>query len=489
MMQVKKSWLSVLSALALAIALALAAPSARAAAFGPLVDKPVLAIAVAGQVVAVMVAGERGRQVITLPRDPTLPAAIEARWPDAQARAQPAPGARRHDSEVDDVLAAYDLTDADRDTPATEQLLEEEGVDEPPARRRAAETREPLAPSALAAAGSRLWMASTRGVWALEGDGVDRRWRSRGFSDRVVSLIAAAQLPDGRALVAAAIGDAVWMTDDGGARWTLAGIGATRPRALAIAPDGGAVLAAAEDGLWALGPHLPPRRLDEEGSDDVVVCAGRVVALGHGTVSRFAGGIDREPLRTGGVAARAIRCSPTDAGPWIGVAASGLISPGGGGGEWSAIGDGALEITAATVAGGEVWLGTPGGLYARVPTAGAAPPAAGTPDALESDEQALLRRPVAQAPPWLRYLPRVALLGGASAGEGRHVVYGFLLLTIPLSRRPPASGSELAAELLRRRVRAAAAARDQAQLDRSVVETIAETFHDGNETVHPAAAR
>jgi len=82
-----------------------------------------------------------------------------------------------------------------------------------------------------------------------------------------------------------------------------------------VAPGGDAILVASEDGLWAMSPRQPPRRLAEGGSDDVVICAGRAVALGQGTVSTFAAGIDGEPQRESGVAVRAIRCAPGAAGP------------------------------------------------------------------------------------------------------------------------------------------------------------------------------
>jgi len=120
----------------------------------------------------------------------------------------------------------------------------------------------------------------------------------------------------------------------------------------------------------------------------------------------------------------------------------------------------------------------------RAPAGALAPRA---PDGLDLDEQALLRHPIAVAPAWIAYLPRVSVLGGVDVGAaGRCRPAG---ADDSAGANAARAAVDLAAEILRRRARAAVAARDQAQLDQRAVETIAETVHDGDESNPPPTAR
>jgi hypothetical protein len=461
---------------------ALGAPRAQAAAYGPLLPEPVLAVATSDTTVAAIVGGGRGRQVVLLAREPTQPL-IWNRWPDEAARRPAdAPAIRRHAADVDDVISEYDLSEADRETPEFEQLLDDEGVDEKPRPLKNRADEPPLVARSLAGSAREIWLGSSRGVWAVDTTALGHRWRPRGLSDRAVSHVAVGADNEGRTTVAAISDDVVWMTDDGGANWTLAGVLTSAARALAVAPGGALLLVAAENGLWAMAPHRQPRRLDGGPADDVVACGRQVVALGGGTLRVFSATLEGEPLIVAGVPARAVRCPDGGDGPWIGLGAAGLVSRDGGR-NWRAVGEGALEITAARIDGAELWLGTPRGLYAGIverqahpPADFSAPPAR---DPLDVDEEDLLRRRIAQPPLWLSYVPRVSVLASADAGDGQRTVRAMMLLTIPFQRagrtaRAPLA-SELALEVTRRRVRSAARADDRAQLELRAVETLAET--------------
>jgi hypothetical protein len=444
--------------------------------------EPVLAVATSDTTVAAIVDSGRGRQVVLLAREPTQPL-IWNRWPDEAAR-HPAdgPAVRRHAADVDDVLSEYDLSEADRETPDFEQLLDDEGVDEKPRAPKSRADEPPLAPRTLAGSAGEIWLGSTRGVWAVDTTALGHRWRPRGLSDRAVSHVAVGADNEGHTVVAAISGDVVWMTNDGGANWTPAGVLTSAARALAVAPGAALLLVATEDGLWAMGPHRQPWRLEGGADDDVVTCGRQVVALGGGTLRIFSATLEGEPFIVTGVPARAVRCPDGGDGPWIGLGAAGLISRDGGR-SWRAVGEGALEITAARVDGAELWLGTPRGLFAgvaerlaRPPAEFSAPPAR---DRLDIDEEDLLRRRIAQPPPWLGYVPRVSVLASVDAGDGQRTVRTMMLVTIPLQRAPRMAraplASELAMEVTRRRVSAVARVTDRAQLELRAVETLAET--------------
>jgi hypothetical protein len=439
-------------------------------------------VASSGPLVAAIASSGRGRQAVLL-RRAGAQVNVESRWPDAPARSRaPNVPVRRHQADVDDVISFYDLADADRDGPELEELLDEEGVDEPARRReKATPDAEPLSPRALVAGDGQIWMATTAGVWRVDASGPGHRFEPRGLTDRNVSLIAAGANADGRALVAAVSENSVWMSEDDGQTWQLAGVATARPRALAVGPGGQQLLIGAENGLWAMSRRRPPERLSPEPIDDVVVCDGQAVALTGGALTIFPPSFEGETKTATNVAARAIRCWARGRGPWIGLGAAGLASRDGGR-TWRVVGDGALEITAAQVAGGEVWLGTPTGLFASVRGRTGKElgqlPTSPEPDPLDVDEAQLLRRPVADRSPWVSYLPRISVLTSVDVGDGQQTIRALMVMTIPLQRvqqgrRSPAG--VLAAEILRRRVAAASIGSEQTQLDLSAVETLAET--------------
>ena len=463
-----------------AAALVTAPPPAAAIAFGPLLPEPVLAVATSDRMVAAIIASQRGRQVVLLAREPEQ-SIVWNRWPDQPARiAASDPAIRRHRADVDDVLSLYDLSEADREAPEFEDLLDEEGVDEKTRQASAGDDREPLSPRALAASATQIWMASTRGVWAVDTSGPGNRWRPRGLGERDVTHIAVGAGDDGRTVVAALSDDAVWSSDDDGTSWTLAGVVTAPPRALAVAPGGRQLVVATEDGLWLMSARRQPWRLSADGADDVVTCRRQVAALGHGTLSLFSDALESDPVVVAAVAVRAVRCPADRDGPWIGIGDSGLFSRDGGK-AWTAIGDGALEISAAAIDGGEIWLGTPHGLFVGLPHPAAAPAVAefsGPParDPLDSDEEDLLSRRIARPPAWTSCLPRISLLGGLDVGGGQQTVRALLVLTIPLSRVARSrAANELAAEVTHRRVRSAVRGREETQPELHAVETLAET--------------
>ncbi|HXI56712.1 MAG TPA: hypothetical protein VNO55_11675 [Polyangia bacterium] len=458
-----------------------ASPAVRAAAFGPVLSEPIAAVASSGPLVAAITSGGRGRQAVLLRREGAQ-VNVESRWPDAPARTSaPSAVVRRHQADVDDVISFYDLADADRDGPELEELLDEEGVDEHPRGPRATPDIEPLSPRALVAGDGQIWMATTAGVWRVDASTPGHRFEPRGLGERDVSLIAAGASADGRALVAVVSENSVWMSEDDGQTWQLAGVATARPRALAIGPGGQSLLVGAENGLWAMSRRRPPERLSPEPIDDVAICDGQVVALIGGTLTIFPPSFEGETRTTTNVAARAIRCWARGRGPWIGLGAAGLASRDNGK-TWRVVGDGALEITAAQVGSGEVWLGTPTGLFASVrgrtlkePGQLPKPP---EPDPLDVDEAQLLRRPVVDPSPWFSYLPRISVLTSVDVGDGQQTIRALMVMTIPLQRLPQrrlSPAGVLAAEIMRRRVAAASPGPEQTQLDLSAVETLAET--------------
>jgi hypothetical protein len=476
-MSLRESW----PAVVVAAVVGAASPRVRAAAFGPVLSEPITAVASSGSLVAAIASTGRGRQAVLLRREGAQ-LNVESRWPDAPARTRaPSAAIRRHQADVDDVISFYDLADADRDGPELEELLDEEGVDEHARRIKATPGAEPLSPRALVAGDGQIWMATTAGVWSVDASGPGHRFEPRGLTDRNVSLIAAGASADGRALVAAVSENSVWTSEDDGQTWQLAGVATARPRALAVGPGGQPLLIGAENGLWAMSRRRPPERLSPESIDDVAICDGQAVALIGGALTIFPPSFEGETKTTTNVAARAVRCWARGPGPWIGLGATGLSSRDRGR-TWRVVGDGALEITAAQVASGEVWLGTPTGLFASVRGRTgkelghvATPP---EPDPLDVEEAQLLRRPVVDPSPWFSYLPRISVLTSVDVGDGRQTIRALMVMTIPLQRVPQGRRSTagvLAAEILRRRVAAAAIACEQTQLDLSAVETLAET--------------
>lgn len=204
---------------------------------GPYTLEPVQAVAArdtAGgdgrdTMIAAIVTTPAGPQVLLLGRDRTSgPIDVVGRWPDASPGHATNDGdrsVRQRRSDVDDTLWLYGLADAERDTWLMDDLLEQEGLDDvgrprrPPPR-----TPRPI-PRALAGAGSELWLATSRGVWRLEGQGFAARWRPCGLAERDVSRLAVTIDEGGRVVIEARTDGTVWRTDNRGASWQPVGPG------------------------------------------------------------------------------------------------------------------------------------------------------------------------------------------------------------------------------------------------------------------------
>jgi hypothetical protein len=200
--------------------------AASASVRGPFTVEPVRALAAHETAVAAIVSTASGPQVLLLARDEVGgPMAVVRRWPEHGRGGSPddhRAQMQRSRSDVDDTLWLYDLGDADRDSWLIDDLLELEGLDdERGAGRHRPERRhdpEPI-PRAVAAAASEMWLATSRGLWRLEGQGAAARWHTRGLDGHDVSQVTVARDDTGRVVVMAISGGIDWRSTDLGKTW------------------------------------------------------------------------------------------------------------------------------------------------------------------------------------------------------------------------------------------------------------------------------
>ncbi|HVZ87808.1 MAG TPA: hypothetical protein VHG72_12615 [Polyangia bacterium] len=254
------------------------------------------------------------------------------------------------------VLRAAGLRDNDDSTPEAEDALDDEGLG-PPRRPRPARDLG-IVPRAIAAdAAGGAWIATSAGIF--HGDG--RACSPAGLDGRDLLLVAA-----GGGTAVAASDELLFRADGDGAPGTFAVVAGltARPRALAIAADG-AALVADDDGVSAIGREGVRTRLLDRGADALAVCDGVAVALARDGVYRWTPGAaptrvaDRPPIRT-------IACGPDAESRWIATGVGVWTSPDAA--SWrerrETLG---RSVRGATVAGGRIWLATGEGLIALDP--------------------------------------------------------------------------------------------------------------------------
>ena len=223
-----------------------------------------------------------------------------------------------------EALRAAGLPDNDDSTPEAEDALENEGLGPP--RRPRPPPDLGIVPRAIAAAasGGPAWIATSSGMFR----GDERGCSPAGLEGRDLLLVAAAE---GTALAASE--ELLFRADRGGAPVeetvtepfvVVAGL-TERPRALAVAADG-AALVADDDGVTAIGPDGRRARILDRGADALAVCGGVAVALGRDGVYRWTPGAaptragDRPPVR-------ALACGPGGEARWIATGVGVWTSP------------------------------------------------------------------------------------------------------------------------------------------------------------------
>ena len=251
-------------AAAAALAGVLAGRSGGAAVRGPFTLEPVRALAARATAVAAIVSTTAGPEVLLLARDGVRdPMTVVARW--SQERRAGSPDGRRVQkqrsrSDIDDTLWLYDLDDADRDSRLMEDLLDLEGLDdgERPARASSSERRrndqQPI-PHALAAAAAEMWMATSRGVWRLDGQGAAARWRPCGLAGHDIAQIAVAREDSGRSVVTAVAGGTQWRSTDLGQTWQPEDVGAFSVARAPALPADITATAVTGDEIWIGTAH------------------------------------------------------------------------------------------------------------------------------------------------------------------------------------------------------------------------------------------
>jgi hypothetical protein len=379
-------------------------------------------LVLAGRVDAVAAAGEgvaalRDGEVLLLAADGHVVGAC--RGTSARAGA-----ARRLDGTAlsrEEVLGEAGFSPEDV-SPEAEELLDDEGLDEP-ARRRPASGAEG-APRARAIAGTPdgAWLATAEGLWRL--DARDGTCRPAGLGGQEVALV------DARgATVVALAGATVWRSRDGGATFEVAGVLTSPGSALALAPDGDdglTAFVADDEGAVELDAARGTRRRLEARVDALAACGAAVVALAADGVHLL--DADGERLAGPRPPVRALACAP----PEVGLVAAGVgVWTSRDGGAWREEDAGlGRSFAGVAFAAGRTWLASERGL--EVLDAGPEPTAAPEDRPPFGWSGPRPRR----APLWAGLLPRVSIAyDGWSESAGVSGWRVWLLLTVNLGRR------------------------------------------------------
>jgi hypothetical protein len=335
--------------------------------------------------------------------------------------------------EPDEVLRAAGLPDDDS-TPEAEEALEDEGLESKRRTGPQPQSDGGILPHAIAAGGTSdaVWIATSAGLFRGDENGC----LPAGLDGRDLLLVAAA----GGALVAATDtllfrrapnldGDGGGGDGDGdGATFTAVSGLTERPRALALAADG-AALVADDGGILMIGGDGTTARILDRPTDAVAVCGDVAIALSDDGVYRWTAGTapartsDRPPIR-------AIACGPPGPERWIGSGLGIWTSPDGT--TWTERTEGlGRRVTGAATVGRRVWLAIDDELVAFDPTRGEQ----------EVRRSALSATPDGFAPVPTRHLlpptlpwPEITALFGLGRRPDRRSWQVMMLLTFPLGR-------------------------------------------------------
>jgi len=358
--------------------------------------------------------------------------------------------------DAEEVLRAAGLPDDDS-TPEAEDALADEGLGPRHRNRPAPEVgTEPRALAAMPAADA-VWIATSSGIFRGDENGC----ATAGLEGRDLVAVAASD----RVVIAASDdllfrreaggngdpGDSDGDGGEDGETFTVASGLTSRPRALAVGPDGEAIVAD-DDGVSIVGPDDTSTRILDRASDAVAVCGTVVAVLSSDGVYTWSPGAP--PTRVGDrPPARALVCGRTADERWI---ATGV-------GVWTSA-DGATwverpetlgrSVAGAATLGDRVWLAVDDGLIAvDASRAVADPPTSEALSTIEPPGAAGLRalptgRLIRPAIPW----PWVTAVLDSERTPDRRVWSVMVLLTFPLGRMgagriDPAS---LASELVKR---------------------------------------
>ena len=327
--------------------------------------------------------------------------------------------------DAEEVLRAAGLPDGDDSTPEAEDALEDEGLGWKRHARKQPDAG--IIPHALASNGGSgpVWIATSSGVFLGDEGGC----RPAGLDGRDLLLIAA----NGQAVIGATEDLLFRRPREDDATFTVVAGLADRPRALALAADGAALVADDQGVLVFAGDREAERILDRP-TDALVVCGDTALALADDGVYRWTPGgapvrtADRPPART-------IACGPAPSARWIATGLGVWTSPDGA--SWTErIETLGRSVAGAATVGERTWLAIDNGLSAIDLTAVQSERslanrtfANGTPIA---SGFAPLRPPRLVAPtlPW----PQVTAMFGAQRTLDRRVWELMLLLTFPLDR-------------------------------------------------------
>jgi hypothetical protein len=388
---------------------------------------PAPRLVLAGRVDAVVAAGQdvaalRDGEVLLLGADGhTLGA---CRGADATAGV-----ARRPDRTTlprDEVLGEAGFSPEDV-SPEAEELLDDEGVDEPSRRRPVSAAEGAPRARAIAGAPDGVWIATAEGLWRL--DARDGACQRAGLGAEELALVGA------RGAVVVAVADAtVWRSRDGGGTFEVAAVLTSPGSALALAPDGDTIYIADEDGVVEVGAARGFRRRLETRVDALAACGAAVIALGSDGVHLL--DADGERLAGPRPPARTLACMQAQ-GQGQGQGDVGLVAAGVGlwtspdGGIWRDEDAGlGRSFAGVAFAAGRAWLASERGLEVLEsgppPAAAVEGPPRPAPSWLEPKH----------APAWAGLLPRVSIAyDGWTESVGVAGWRVWLLVTVNLGRR------------------------------------------------------
>jgi hypothetical protein len=384
--------------------------AAAMAAFAPArVCLAGLDLVLAGPVDAVVAAGDRvavvqDGQVRLLSADGRALRRLGTAAPTA-ARATTHP--RR-----DDVLDLYDVPEEDRDSTASEDLVEED-LTVTERRRPPRPPPEARAPPLVAGAGEEIWALAAGAIWHVDARG--RATRSAGLIPRLDRL--AADL-DGH--LVAAIGPEVSLSSDGGVTFVAVARADGPVRALAVDARRIAWATDRRLGWTGLGERsgsvaLPGRALD------LAACEGSLLALhGRGLLVVDRDGVPRAVV--GAPPAQRVGCG-SDGGWWL-VGPGVTVSHDGGASFVGPAGLPELAVVDAAPGPRGLWLATAAGLFLS--------------DGRPGGVSLLATPPLSPLRPrWTTLLPRVVVAASSTVVEpGRRDLRTLAYADFPLGEPP-----------------------------------------------------
>ncbi len=394
----------------------LSLPFSARADFIPVLPGPIERVVATGEHVAVV----RKGTVFILHEDGSLLGRMAGPEPhDGRA------GTRSGKEEVEHMLDLLDIAEIDRETDFADELLYDEqrlAQRRPPGS--AAQTPEHSAPPpALAASASKIWLASTLGLFHVGTDG--RPVRESGREGLGAPMAAA-----GDSLLASRGSNlALLATPASPSRF----IQLSSPVSKVALSEGGRRLAwVTSSGVWWSIDSASPRNLARANAvADLSFCGETLVVLMADSVLVFPPD-GRPETRAQGIQAQRLLCPEGPAMPWL-VLGSKLLASTDQGRHWEAIaipaGMAPIDVAASAH---HLWLATPEGLYTSVDTV------VPSPAKRPGGQRARVRHGSGARPSsWLSWMPmpRVSVRAAATFAPGSHQLEALAFAAFPLGTR------------------------------------------------------